>query len=32
VAHLHGGDLLLEDAVPGATTPGLRATIRLGIA
>jgi signal transduction histidine kinase len=32
VAHLHGGDLLLEDAAPGTTAPGLRATIRLGIA
>ncbi|WP_198371925.1 sensor histidine kinase [Roseomonas rosulenta] len=32
VAHLHGGDLLLEDAAPGAAQPGLRATIRLGIA
>ncbi len=32
VAHLHGGDLLLEDAVPGAPCPGLRATIRLGVA
>ncbi len=32
VAHLHGGDLLLEDAAPDAPLPGLRATIRLGIA
>ena len=32
VAHLHGGDLVLADATPGAAAPGLRATIRLGIA
>jgi hypothetical protein len=32
VAHLHGGDLLLADASPGAAQPGLRARIRLGIA
>lgn len=32
VAHMHGGDLVLEDATPGAAHPGLRATIRLGIA
>ena len=32
VAHLHGGDLLLEDAAPGAAQPGLRATIRFGVA
>lgn len=32
VAHLHGGDLVLEDAMPGAARPGLRARIRLGLA
>jgi hypothetical protein len=32
VAHLHGGDLELTDADPGAPMPGLRATIRLGVA
>jgi signal transduction histidine kinase len=32
VAHLHGGDLALEDAVPGAAQPGLRATLGLGVA
>lgn len=32
VAHLHGGDLLLEDAAPRAAMPGLRATIRLAVA
>jgi hypothetical protein len=32
VAHLHGGDLALEDAVPGAVQPGLRATLGLGVA
>jgi signal transduction histidine kinase len=32
VAHLHAGDLLLSDAEPGAATPGLRATLRLGVA
>ncbi len=30
VAHLHGGELTLEDARPGADCPGLKATIRLG--
>jgi hypothetical protein len=30
VAHLHAGDLVLEDAQPGAAPPGLSATIRLG--
>jgi signal transduction histidine kinase len=30
VAHLHGGELALGEAMPGATPPGLRATIRLG--
>lgn len=30
VAHLHGGDLMLEDATPDAGAPGLRASIRLG--
>ncbi len=30
VAHLHGGDLLLRDAVPGRAPPGLQASIRLG--
>ena len=30
VAHLHGGDLVLEDTTPGAEPPGLRASIRLG--
>lgn len=29
VAQLHGGDVLLEDAQPGATPPGLRVTMRL---
>jgi len=29
VAHLHGGDLALEDAIPGACPPGLRVAIRL---
>jgi signal transduction histidine kinase len=29
VAQLHGGDVLLEDARPGATPPGLRVTLRL---
>jgi signal transduction histidine kinase len=32
VAHLHGGDLVLEDAAPGAALRGLRASIRLGLA
>lgn len=32
VAHLHGGELLLDDAAPGAPAPGLRATLRLGVA
>ncbi len=32
VAHLHGGDLVLEDAVAGAAQPGLRAIIRLNLA
>ncbi len=32
VAHLHGGDLVLEDALPGAPQPGLRASIRLSLA
>lgn len=32
VAYLHGGDLVLEDATPGAALPGLRASIRLGLA
>ena len=30
VAHLHGGDLVLQDATPGEVPPGLRASIRLG--
>jgi len=30
VAHLHGGELVLDDAEPGAAQPGLKATIRLG--
>jgi len=30
VAHLHGGEVVLGDAEPGAEQPGLRATIRLG--
>lgn len=30
VAHLHGGDLELDDATPGLLPPGLRAMIRLG--
>ncbi|MBR0651277.1 HAMP domain-containing protein [Roseomonas terrae] len=30
VAHLHGGELELEDASPGDTPPGLLAVIRLG--
>jgi signal transduction histidine kinase len=30
VARMHGGELVLEDARPGATPPGLRATMRLG--
>lgn len=30
VAHLHGGDLELDDATPGQRPPGLRAAIRLG--
>jgi hypothetical protein len=29
VAHLHGGEVLLEDALPGRDPPGLRARIRL---
>jgi signal transduction histidine kinase len=29
VAHLHGGELLLEDAAPGRTPPGLMARLRL---
>lgn len=29
VAHLHGGDLHLEDAAPGRDPPGLRAVLRL---
>ena len=29
VAHLHGGELLLEDAAPGRTPPGLLARLRL---
>ncbi|MBP0462496.1 HAMP domain-containing histidine kinase [Roseomonas sp. PWR1] len=32
VAHLHGGDLLLDDAEPGREPPGLRASLRLGTA
>jgi len=31
VAHLHGGELHLDDAAPGAPSPGLRAALRLGI-
>lgn len=31
VAHLHGGDLSLADAEPGAMQPGLRAALRLGM-
>ncbi|MCS6932183.1 MAG: HAMP domain-containing histidine kinase [Acetobacteraceae bacterium] len=30
VAHLHGGELLLEDASPGRDPPGLLARLRLG--
>jgi signal transduction histidine kinase len=30
VAHLHGGELVLDDAAPRASSPGLRASIRLG--
>ncbi len=30
VAHLHGGDLLLDDASPRGVPPGLRVSIRLG--
>ncbi|MEO3475170.1 HAMP domain-containing sensor histidine kinase [Roseomonas sp. CAU 1739] len=30
VAHLHGGDIVLEDAVRGAQPPGLRVAMRLG--
>jgi len=30
VAHLHGGELSLDDAAPGGAPAGLRATIRLG--
>jgi signal transduction histidine kinase len=30
VAHLHGGELTLADARPGAAAPGLKAAIRLG--
>lgn len=30
VAHLHGGDLVLEDAAPDGLPPGLRASMRLG--
>jgi signal transduction histidine kinase len=29
VAHLHGGEVVLEDAVPGRAPPGLRVVIRL---
>jgi signal transduction histidine kinase len=29
VAHLHAGELVLEDATPGRACPGLRAVIRL---
>lgn len=32
VAHLHGGELLLDDAVAAAPAPGLRAVLRLGAA
>jgi hypothetical protein len=31
VAHLHGGELHLDDAAPGAPSPGLRAALRLGV-
>jgi signal transduction histidine kinase len=30
VAHLHGGELVLDDAAPGSAAPGLRAALRLG--
>jgi hypothetical protein len=32
VAHLHGGSVALEDAVPGREPPGLRVVIRLPLA
>lgn len=32
VAHLHGGDMVLEDAEPGRIPPGLRVRIRLPLA
>ncbi|MFZ4409721.1 MAG: ATP-binding protein [Paracraurococcus sp.] len=32
VAHLHGGDIALQDAVPGRAPPGLRVVMRLPLA